>query len=97
MIDSIQPILTKVDPAEENTDVDVIGHFFAEQLSEEIRVQKAADGLLEEQKLEPDEEGEEEKDADAQEKMSKYDQLDKFYQQFAKKLKIYDPLERRIP
>lgn len=46
MIDSIQPILTKVDPSDDNVDIDVISHFFAEQLSEEIKTLRAADGLL---------------------------------------------------
>ena len=34
---------------------------------------------------------------DSKEKKDKLDELEQFYQQFARKLKIYDPLERRIP
>lgn len=60
MIDSIQPILTKVDPTEENTDIELIRHRFAEQLSAGVNALRAADGMLVEQELEPDEEGEEE-------------------------------------
>lgn len=73
MIDSIQPILTKVDPTDENIDIEIISHVFAEQLSEEVKAQKAADGLLQMQVLEPEEDGEEEKDADAQKKMERID------------------------
>ena len=37
MIDSIQPILTKVDPTDENIDIEIISYTFAEQLSEEVK------------------------------------------------------------
>ena len=97
MIDSIMPILTKVDPNDENIDIDIIRHVFGQQLSEEVRAQKAEKGLLQDQVLEPDEEDGEEKDADSQRKKEKIVQLEEFYKQFAHKLVIYDPLERRIP
>ena len=58
---------------------------------------RAADGILQQQELEPDEDEGEERNGDREKQVEKYNELEKFYRAFADKLKIYDPLERRIP
>lgn len=97
MIESIQPILTKVDPTDQDVDIELICHSFAEQLSQEVQALRAADGILQQQEMEPDEDDGEEKNGDTQKQIEKFNELEQFYKSFAYKLRIYDPLERRIP